>query len=145
MFLEPHSFSTTLSVEIPANGEVLVPVLCLFLSLLSAFHLVAHEQSQDSQALQVEAGTRLRSKGRVVSLFLKGMAVFSAGGFASALHLHRSSPAQRRSSSASLAWAMEGNIQTSGATPNELAVEAGCFLLFVSSFWKEAGGDRAQI
>ena len=64
---------------------------------------------------------------------------------ASALHLHRSSPAQRRSSSASLAWAMEGNIQTSGATPNELAVEAGCFLLFVSSFWKEAGGDRAQI
>ncbi len=44
---------------------------------------MAHEQSQDSQALQVEAGTRLRSKGRVVSLFLKGMAVFSAGGFAS--------------------------------------------------------------
>ena len=43
---------------------------------------MAHEQSQDSQALQVEAGTRLRSKGRVVSLFLKGMAVFSAGGFA---------------------------------------------------------------
>ena len=84
MFPEPHSFSTTLSVEIPANGEVLVPVLCLFLSLLSAFHLVAHEQSQDSQALQVEAGTRLRSKGRVVSLFLKGMAVFSAGGFATA-------------------------------------------------------------
>ena len=45
---------------------------------------MAHEQSQDSQALQVEAGTRLRSKGRVVSLFLKGMAVFSAGGFATA-------------------------------------------------------------
>ena len=84
MFPEPHSFSTTLSVEIPANGEVLVPVLCLFLSLLSAFHLVAHEQRQDSQALQVEAGTRLRSKGRVVSLFLKGMTVFSAGGFATA-------------------------------------------------------------
>ena len=84
MFPEPHSFSTTLSVEIPANGEVLVPVLCLFLFLLSGFHLVAHEQSQDSQALQVEAGTRLRSKGRVVSLFLKGMTVFSAGGFATA-------------------------------------------------------------
>ena len=84
MFLEPHSFSTALSVEIPANGEVLVPVLCLFLFLLSGFHLVAHEQRQDSQALQVEAGTRLRSKGRVVSLFLKGMAVFSAGGFATA-------------------------------------------------------------
>ena len=84
MFPEPHSFSTALSVEIPANGEVLVPVLCLFLFLLSGFHLVAHEQSQDSQALQVEAGTRLRSKGRVVSLFLKGMAVFSAGGFATA-------------------------------------------------------------
>ena len=45
---------------------------------------MAHEQRQDSQALQVEAGTRLRSKGRVVSLFLKGMAVFSAGGFATA-------------------------------------------------------------
>ena len=84
MFPEPHTFSTALSVEIPANGEVLVPVLCLFLFLLSGFHLVAHEQSQDSQALQVEAGTRLRSKGRVVSLFLKGMAVFSAGGFATA-------------------------------------------------------------
>ena len=84
MFPEPHTFSTALSVEIPANREILVPVLCLFLSLLSGFHLVAHEQSQDSQALQVEAGTRLRSKGRVVSLFLKGMAVFSAGGFATA-------------------------------------------------------------
>ena len=91
MFPEPHSFSTTLSVEIPANGEVLVPVLCLFLSLLSAFHLVDHEQSQDSQALQVEAGTRLRSKGRVVSLFLKGMAVFSAGGFATAFRTRTNS------------------------------------------------------
>ena len=54
VFPEPHTFSTVLSVEIPANGEVLVPVLCLFLSLLSGFHLVAHEQCQDSQALQVE-------------------------------------------------------------------------------------------
>ena len=43
---------------------------------------MAQEQRQDSQALQVEAGTRLRSKGRVVSLLLSEMSVFSARGFA---------------------------------------------------------------
>ena len=82
MFPEPHTFSTTLSVEIPTDEEVLVPLVCLFLSLSSRFHLVAREHCQDSQALQVEAGTRVRSKGRAFSLLLKGMTAFSAGGFA---------------------------------------------------------------
>jgi len=41
---------------------------------------------------------------------------------ASVLHLHCSPPAQRRRSLASLAWAIKGNIQTSGPTPNELVV-----------------------
>jgi len=43
---------------------------------------VAHKHLPDKQAVQEEAGARGRSKGRVVSLLLNGMTVFSACGFA---------------------------------------------------------------
>ena len=86
MFPYPHTCSTTLSVEIPTSEEVLVPFLCLSLFVcifsMQGFLLVAHKHCQDNQALQVEAGTRVRSKGRVLSLLLKGMTVSSADGFA---------------------------------------------------------------
>lgn len=43
---------------------------------------MAHKHFPDKQAAQEEAGARGRSKGRVVSLLLNGMTVFSACGFA---------------------------------------------------------------
>lgn len=43
---------------------------------------MAHKHLPDKQAVQEEAGARGRSKGRVVSLLLNGMTVFSACGFA---------------------------------------------------------------
>jgi len=43
---------------------------------------VAHEHFPGKQAVQEEAGARVRSKGRVVSLLLSEMSVFSARGFA---------------------------------------------------------------
>lgn len=41
--------------------------------------------------MQVEAGTRVRSKGRALSLLLKGMTAFSAGGFATAFRTRTNS------------------------------------------------------
>ena len=47
---------------------------------------------------------------------------------ATTCHGHRCRPAQRRSSSASLAWAVGRSIQTSGPTGNELVLQVGCSL-----------------
>ena len=58
---------------------------------------------------------------------------------ATACHLHHFPPEQRRSSSASVAWAIEGNIQTSGPTPNGLIPYVRCFsVVCLTSFWKES-------
>lgn len=67
---------------IPSSEEVLVLLHFLFLCLFSAFQLVSHEHCKDKLALQMEAGTRVRSEGRMVNLLIKWKTLFSAGWFA---------------------------------------------------------------